>query len=339
MRKPFILLLFLFVLNLFSQSETKPSPIICTSFMETDKIRVVLSCQSSEAKECVDGGIITVRVTPSMLDLKIPKVKYEVSGGKIIGEGELVKWDLRGVKPGHYTVTAEVEEKDGFPQKGTKTVTVIECERCNEPEGVNSVNLDRTQVTLACPIYGTFPKSSPCSEEHRKIKINTVSENAEKNRLNYYYFVTGGNIIGQGANVIWDLSGVKPGDYSVTIGVGESNIIKGNIVTKNVIANACECYIPCNCPSISISSPNRLTKRNEAIIFTAETNGGTQDHIKYKWSVSNGIIVAGQGTRQILVKSAPNVKDNVVTATVEFSGLCTDSCPKVAFASAEFEDK
>jgi hypothetical protein len=34
--------------------------------------------------------------------------QYKVSGGKVIGEGEEVKWDLTGVPPGVYTASVDV---------------------------------------------------------------------------------------------------------------------------------------------------------------------------------------------------------------------------------------
>jgi hypothetical protein len=39
---------------------------------------------------------------------------YTVSGGKIIGTGAKVVWDLRGVKPGVYTITAAVDDGCGL---------------------------------------------------------------------------------------------------------------------------------------------------------------------------------------------------------------------------------
>lgn len=52
---------------------------------------------------------------------------YTVSGGRVIGVGKKVTWDLSGVKPGTYTITAAVDDGCGYCGKTmTKTVTVKE---------------------------------------------------------------------------------------------------------------------------------------------------------------------------------------------------------------------
>lgn len=57
---------------------------------------------------------------------------YTVSGGKVIGTGTEVLWDLSGVKAGNYTITAAVDDGCGFcGATKTKTVTVKENKDCN----------------------------------------------------------------------------------------------------------------------------------------------------------------------------------------------------------------
>ena len=58
---------------------------------------------------------------------------YTVSGGKIIGQGQKVIWDLSGVAPGTYTITAGVDDGCGICGE-TKSMEVIvkECPDCKE---------------------------------------------------------------------------------------------------------------------------------------------------------------------------------------------------------------
>lgn len=57
---------------------------------------------------------------------------YKVSGGKIIGQGANVVWDLSGVKPGTYTITAAVDDGCGLCGKSIiRTVVVKECPNCS----------------------------------------------------------------------------------------------------------------------------------------------------------------------------------------------------------------
>nr|MCU0239331.1 hypothetical protein [Pyrinomonadaceae bacterium] len=56
---------------------------------------------------------------------------YIISGGKIIGSGETVVWDLSNVKAGNYTITAKVDNGCGFCGNiVTKKVTVVESLDC-----------------------------------------------------------------------------------------------------------------------------------------------------------------------------------------------------------------
>lgn len=205
----------------------------------------------------------------------------------------------------------------------------------NEVVTVENLMLEETKVTLACPFQYINPKANPCPLEDRQIRIATNSTSAYKNGWTYYYFVTGGKIIGEGANVVWDFTGAKPGDYSITVGVGKDGVIKGNLITKMIMAYACECHIPCSCPSIYVSGPETYTKRGDALIFTAKIEGGKQDKIIYNWKVSDGVIVFGQGTKQILVRTSKNSKAENISVTLEVEGQCYD-CPREFSASSQF---
>jgi len=58
--------------------------------------------------------------------------KYKISAGKIVGEGVKVVWDLSGVEPGAYTITAGVDDGCGdCGQTITMKICVIECSDCN----------------------------------------------------------------------------------------------------------------------------------------------------------------------------------------------------------------
>jgi hypothetical protein len=58
---------------------------------------------------------------------------------------------------------------------------------------------------------------------------------AENDVLTYNYAVSGGKIIGQGARVVWDLSGGEPGTYTITAGVDDGCGICGQTQTQTVI--------------------------------------------------------------------------------------------------------
>lgn len=67
----------------------------------------------------------------------------------------------------------------------------------DKQDGVENLILDNETVYLPCP-----PDAYGCPEDGLNVKVKTLSNDAEKNNLKYYYMVSGGQIIGQGADVI-----------------------------------------------------------------------------------------------------------------------------------------
>lgn len=70
---------------------------------------------------------------------------------------------------------------------------------------------------------------------NKQFKIKTVAADPENDVLTYNYNVSGGKIIGSGAEVIWDLSNAPIGTYTITAGVDDGCGICGKTVTKTVI--------------------------------------------------------------------------------------------------------
>ncbi len=94
---------------------------------------------------------------------------------------------------------------------------------------VTDLVLSQTEITTNC-----LTNSSPCENGSQTIEITTIAVDPENDVLAYNYTLTAGRIIGQGAKVIWDLSGVKPGTYTITAGVDDGCGICGKTITKTV---------------------------------------------------------------------------------------------------------
>ena len=60
------------------------------------------------------------------------RYNYEVSAGKITGEGTTVVWDLSGVKAGTYRIMVRIDSGAGFinSQPTTREIEIVECESC-----------------------------------------------------------------------------------------------------------------------------------------------------------------------------------------------------------------
>ncbi len=199
----------------------------------------------------------------------------------------------------------------------------------NQPANVTGVSVGSTEVFLPC-LPGQTSTSGRCSDE-MNVTVATTAVDPENDQLVYNYTVSGGRVVGSGANVSWDLSGARAGTYTITAGVDDGCGICGETKTQTIEVKDCpDCVtpeIPCECPTVSVSGPSAVVQPGETMTFTANVSGGSQTGVTYNWSVSNGTIVEGQGTPSITV-STQNLVDTTVTATVEVGGDLCASCQR-----------
>lgn len=191
--------------------------------------------------------------------------------------------------------------------------------------GVENIILDEERVHTWCP--SSMSEDAMCSKNDLNVKVKSLSKDAEQNGLKYYYTVSGGEIIGEGADVVWNFADIRPGKYTITASVGNDSLIYGNTVTKTVEVEECPvCDAPCACPTIKISGPVKPIKAGNSFIIKAEINGGSQTSVIYKWKITGGKIVSDANAPQIIVKADSDRKNFNITASVELDGLCA-ICP------------
>nr|HQU86838.1 hypothetical protein [Pyrinomonadaceae bacterium] len=107
-------------------------------------------------------------------------------------------------------------------------------ETINNPADVTNVSLSQTEITANC-----VSNSSVCADSKRTLEISTTAVDPEDDVLIYSYTVSGGKIIGQGAKVVWDLSGVKPGIYTIVVGVDDGCGVCGKTITQEIKVIEC----------------------------------------------------------------------------------------------------
>ncbi len=207
-----------------------------------------------------------------------------------------------------------------------------QAELINQPANVNSVTLADTTITLGCQ-PGYHPREGTTCNDNTSVGVATSASDPENDVLTYNYTVSGGRIVGTGANVSWDVGGLAPGTYTITAGVDDGCGFCGKTQTQTITVVACDCVIDCTCPTLSVSGPAGVTERGASMTFTANASGGTAQNITYNWTVSAGTIGSGQGTPSITV-TAPSDGTTNVTATVNI-GLDVDcGCVKEASETA-----
>lgn len=103
-----------------------------------------------------------------------------------------------------------------------------QAEIINQIANVTKVILSRNKITANCAA-----NSKVCNET-KTIEVSTEAFDKENDVLAYEYKVSGGKIVGTGAKVIWDLSGVAPGTYTITVGVDDGCGVCGETKTMEV---------------------------------------------------------------------------------------------------------
>jgi hypothetical protein len=209
----------------------------------------------------------------------------------------------------------------------------------NQPANVTNLTVSDSEIQLPCG-PGFRSTSGGCNDS-TTINVSTTAVDPENDVLTYNYTVSGGRIIGQGANVQWDLSGVGKGTYTVTAGVDDGCGLCGKTMTQNVAVVDCpDCVKVCDCPSISVNGPAGITDAGGIMTFTANVSGGSQDTITYNWTVSEGSIESGQGTPSITVRAPGNEAGGNITATVEIGGPDPScKCPTTGSATGPYQGK
>lgn len=227
-----------------------------------------------------------------------------------------------------------------FPAKNYKnhsaSVNPTKTPTPDSPVEIESVSFDKNTIYTWCPSAEIFPDSA-CTKDGMKIKVNTVARSAKNERLTYYYTVSGGQINGTGASVVWDLVGARPGEYKITVGISSAKRVSDKTVMKAVELIDCPACNPpgdpCICPNFSVLSPTKSVKADDSIVFEAKVEGGSQESVTYNWTISGGTIIEGQGTPKIKVKTDDETAASSVKATCEIGG--EGMCPQCAREASE----
>lgn len=104
---------------------------------------------------------------------------------------------------------------------------------------VTDLILSAEEITADCADK-TQNKKRP--EKINKISVKTVTIDPENDVLTFNYTVSGGKIVGQGANVAWDLTGVKPDTYTITAGVDDGCGVCGMTKTQTIVVKPADCH-------------------------------------------------------------------------------------------------
>ncbi len=180
-----------------------------------------------------------------------------------------------------------------------------------------------TSLITVCPVDQWSPTCSKSSEV--TLWANATAPNGEM-RL-YTWSVTGGRLKGEGRNVTWDLSGLPEGTYTATVEANDGHQLTPTASASVTVAHCQNCTtVVMPCPTISVSCP-READRKQRVVFEATVSGGPAEiQPTYKWSITAGQILSGQGTSKLTV-DVSEFSGKSVTAAVSIGGGYNPSCP------------
>lgn len=258
-----------------------------------------------------------------------------VAGGGEGGPGcQTVTRSFDGVPPGFQLS----ENPHGWIAQffiGRRNPRLVDVE--NKFANVTNLTVSDSTITLPCgPGFG--PAAGATCNDATTVQVAATAVDPENDPLTYNYTVSGGRIVGTGANVSWDLSGLGKGSYTITSGVDDGCGLCGQTQTRTVTIEDCNCVRLCDCGTLSVSGPSGVTSPGETMTFVANLSGGAS--VTYNWSVSRGTIESGQGTASIVVRTSAADAGQNVTATVDLGGLKPEcNCPSTANETAPIADR
>jgi outer membrane protein OmpA-like peptidoglycan-associated protein len=157
----------------------------------------VASCSASPAQVIAGSGdTVVVRADASDPDNDPLTYAWTATGGTIDGTGAQVRWNSTGVALGTYSVTARVD--DGRGGTTTCAAEIRVDPRPNRPP------------TISC-------SASPSSvHPGDRVHITATASDPDNDPLTFTWQSNGGQIVGSGAAVDLDTTGVAPSRYTVT---------------------------------------------------------------------------------------------------------------------------
>ena len=219
---------------------------------------------------------------------------YVISGGRIVGSGSSVQWDLNGVQPGTYTITARVDDSCGVCGKTmTRAVLVI-----GKPVIVAAPKpIPAIPAATPAIVAATAPASTSTPQSRPRSANSSPSSPA--------------------------VSAPTSTKAPTSVVIARTTPTRAT-VNASAAAAAASATAPCSCPKVVISDPERS---DTDLSFTTKIFDFTgMNRLSYIWTVTGGTVVSQDG-RTLRLK--PGVLGGSVSVSV--NGLDPKcSCPNKA---------
>jgi hypothetical protein len=161
-----------------------------------------VSCTADKSMVFLDSGdAVAIKCTGSDPDNDPLTYTWTSTCGKVDGNGPQVRWLSAGVPLGSCTITAKVD--DGRGGSASSSVAISVEPKPNHPPTI-TCSADRSSVFAG-----------------EKVHITTNASDPDGDPLTYTWRANAGRIVGNGAAVDYDTTGLAPGNYTVTVRVDD----------------------------------------------------------------------------------------------------------------------
>ena len=157
----------------------------------------VASCSATPSSVYSGSGdSVSVRADASDPDNDPLTYTWSATGGTVEGTGPQVRWSSTGLANGNYTISAHVSDGRGGTVSCSADAAVAP--RPNRPP------------TMSCSVD---PSSVHPGD---RVRVTATASDPDNDPLAFTWHANGGQVVGSGAEVQLDTTGLAPGSYSVT---------------------------------------------------------------------------------------------------------------------------
>ncbi|MGC2721528.1 MAG: OmpA family protein, partial [Candidatus Acidiferrales bacterium] len=159
---------------------------------------VTASC-AADKSSVMEGSNEAVVITATGTDANGRPLTYSwtANGGKVSGVGPYVRWDSGGASAGNYTITTRVDNGAGTSASCSANVSV-------QPKPAPPAPTMRCAADPSTVVAG------------ERANVTATVNDPSGLPLTYSWQANGGQVLGTGATVQLDTSGLAPGSYTVT---------------------------------------------------------------------------------------------------------------------------
>ncbi|MGI8639346.1 MAG: hypothetical protein ACR2MG_05265 [Pyrinomonadaceae bacterium] len=242
--------------------------------LDVSDTRVTIPCPPGEVPReggnCSSDMVTNVTTTAVDPEGDVLTYNYTVSGGRIAGSGANVTWDLTGVNPGTYTITAGVDDGCGVCGKTqTKTITVEKCD-CVP---------DATPCT--CPTLSVTGPSAVTKAGDTMTFTANVSGGTQ-GEVTYDWTVSQGEIIsGQGTPVITvqTTAAMAGQNVTATVNISDADLCTSCEKSRSEVAGIGEDAVLTPLDTFGDLKPDDIKARVDSFYIELGNNPSAQGYI------------------------------------------------------------